>query len=164
MKFATRMMVLVMVLSFAGFAFAVDLADDGKVDVFIPLTVVETTELDFGAVNDSDGSVTLNLLDAISVDASAIHAGGTTTSGVYTFSGTANQTIDIALAANNANGLNLTNFTTDLGGGTFPVVGTSLDGAGDLACTIGADLTVVATTAATGANQSLNFTFTVTYN
>ena len=164
MKFATRMLVMVMVLSFAGFAFAVDLAQDGKVDVFIPLTVVETTELDFGAVNDQDGTITLDLLDAITVDASSIHAGGTTQSGVYTFSGSANQTIDIAIAANNANGLNLTNFTTDLGAGSFPLSGESLDGAGDLACTIGADLTVVAATAAEGANQSLNFTFSANYN
>ncbi len=164
MKFATRMLVMFVVLSVAGFAFAVDLPLDGKVDVFIPLTVAETFELDFGAVNDQDGTVTLDLLDAITVDASSIHAGGTTQSGVYTFSGSANQTIDIAIAANNANGLNLTNFTTDLGGGTFPLVGEALDGAGDLACTIGADLTVVAATAAEGANQSLNFTFTANYN
>ncbi len=165
MKFSTRfLMVAVLVFGFAGATYAVDLPVDGKVDVFQPLTVAETTELDFGAVNDADGTITLDLLDTIAADANNIHAGGTVTSGVYTFSGTATQAIDIDVTAQNANGLLLSNFTTNLGGGTFPVVGTALDGAGDLGCTLGANLEVQSAIAAEGANQSLAFTFSANYN
>lgn len=165
MRSLTMMTVFsILAVSFAGVALALDDPHDAKVDVFVALSVTETVEMDFGAVVDADGTVTLNLLDAIAADPSGIHQGGTIASGVFTFTGSANQAVDIDLTAANANGLLLTNFTTDLTGGVFPVVAENFDGAGNLVMTIGADLTVQSGVASEGENQSLNFTVTINYN
>jgi hypothetical protein len=156
--------VALMVTLPSGNAVALDSAQDGKVDVLVALSLAETVELDFGAVADADGTVTLDLLDTIASDPSSIHQGGTVTSGVYTITGSASTLVDVDIAATNANGLNLSNFTTDAGGGVFPLVGVSTDGTGALALTLGADLTVLSGTAAPGSNQVLAFTITTIYN
>jgi len=145
-------------------ALALDSAQDGVVDVFIALAVAETVELDFGAVIDADGTITLDTTDTIASDPAGIHQGGTVASGVYTVTGQPSTAIDVDIAPTNANGLLLSNFTTDVGGGVFPLVAVMIDGVGDLAMTIGADLEVQSGTAAPGANQNLDFTITVTYN
>ncbi len=145
-------------------ALALDSAQDGVVDVFIALSVVETVELDFGAVIDADGTITLDTTDTIASDPAGIHQGGTVASGLYTISGQPSTAVDVDIAPANANGLLLSSFTTDVGGGVFPLVAVMIDGVGDLAMTIGADLEVQSGTAAPGANQPLNFTITVTYN
>ena len=143
---------------------ALDSAQDGVVDVFIALSVAETVELDFGAVIDADGTITLDVTDTIAADPAGIHQGGTVASGVYTVSGQPSTAVDVDIAAANANGLIMSNFTTDVGGGVFPLVAVMIDGVGDLAMTLGADLEVQSGLAAPGANQALNFTITVTYN
>ncbi len=163
-KLSTLIAVALLVTLPVGNVIALDSAQDGKVDVLIALSLAETVELDFGAVADADGTVTLDLLDTIAADPGAIHQGGTVTSGVYTVTGSASTLVDVSIAAANANGLNLSNFTTDAGGGVFPLVGVSTDGTGDLALTLGADLTVQSGVAAPGSNQALNFTITVVYN
>ena len=143
---------------------AIESAQTGVVDVFIALAVAETVELDFGAVIDADGTITLDTSDVIASDPANIHQGGTVASGVYTITGQPSTAVDVDITPTNANGLLLSNFTTDVGGGTFPLVGVMIDGVGDLAMTIGADLEVQSGTAAPGANQTLNFTIAVTYN
>lgn len=143
---------------------ALDSAQDGVVDVFIALSVAETVELDFGAVIDADGTITLDTSDTIASDPAGIHQGGTVASGVYTITGQPSTAVDVDITPANANGLLLSNFTTDVGGGVFPLVGVMIDGVGDLAMTLGADLEVQSGTAAPGANQPLNFTIAVTYN
>ncbi len=163
-KLSLMILVAVLVALPLGQAIALDSPQDGKVDVYVALSVVETTELDFGAVIDADGTITLDTNDAIVSDPNGISQGGTIASGVYTISGQPSTAIDIDITPANANGLNLSNFTTTLGAGTFPVTGVLIDGTGNLAMPLGADLTVVSGTAAPGANQPLNFTITVTYN
>ncbi len=145
-------------------AVALDSPQDGKVDVYVALSVAETTELDFGAVIDADGTITLDTNNTIVSDPNGISQGGTIASGVYTVTGQPSTAIDVDITPSNANGLNLSNFTTTLGGGTFPLTGVLIDGTGNLDIPLGADLTVVSGTAAPGANQALNFTITVTYN
>ncbi|MBK7702070.1 MAG: DUF4402 domain-containing protein [bacterium] len=145
-------------------ALALDSPQDAKVDVFIALSVAETVEMDFGAVIDADGTITLDTNDVIAADPASIHQGGTVASGVYTITGQPSQAVDVAITPANANGLLLANFTTDVGGGTFPLAGVMIDGVGNLAMALGADLTVQSGVAAPGANQALNFTVTVTYN
>jgi hypothetical protein len=163
-KLSTLLAVALMVTLPIGNAVALDSAQDGKVDVLVALSLAETVELDFGAVADADGTVTLDLLDTIASDPSFIHQGGTVTSGVYTVTGSASTLVDVDIVAANANGLALSNFTTDAGAGTFPLVGVSTDGTGDLALALGADLTVASGVAAPGSNQVLAFTITVIYN
>ncbi|MBU0743680.1 DUF4402 domain-containing protein [bacterium] len=143
---------------------ALDSPQDGRVDVFVALTVAETVEMDFGAVIDADGTVTLDVTDTIASDPNGIHQGGTVASGLYTINGQPSTAIDVSISAQNANGLLLSNFTTDAGGGVFPLVGVLIDGVGNLAMALGADLQVQSGVAAPGANQPLNFTITVTYN
>ncbi|HPF33903.1 MAG TPA: DUF4402 domain-containing protein [Candidatus Krumholzibacteria bacterium] len=161
-KFFTLTLLALTIMPMA--ALALDSAQDGKVDVLVALSVAETVELDFGAVADADGTVTLDLTDTIASDPGNIHQGGTVASGVYTITGSASTLVDVDIAAANANGLLLSNFTTNAGAGTFPLVGVSTDGTGALALTLGADLQVQSGVAAAGSNQSLNFTLTVTYN
>lgn len=143
---------------------ALDSPQDGVVDVFIALAVAETVEMDFGAVIDADGTVTLDTTDTIAADPNGIHQGGTVASGLYTISGQPSTAVDVDITPQNANGLLLSNFTTDAGGGVFPLVGVMIDGIGDLAMALGADLEVQSGVAAPGANQPLAFTITVTYN
>lgn len=126
------------------------------------LSILETVELDFGAVVDLNGSVVLDLYDTISSDPSGIHVGGLVSSGVYTIQGDALRTIDINITAQNSNGLNLSNFTTSEG--SPPVLNAALDALGELDLTIGATLTVNSSVAAPGSNQALAYTFVVNYN
>jgi len=163
-KLSLIILATVLVVLPLGQALALDSPQDGKVDVFVALSVAETTELDFGAVIDADGTITLDTNNAIVSDPNGISQGGSVASGVYTVNGQPSTAIDVDIAASNANGLNLSNFTTTLGGGTFPLVGVLIDGTGNLDIPLGADLTVVSGTAAPGTNQALNFTITVTYN
>ena len=154
---------LVLALPF-GQAAALDSAQDGRVDVFVALTVAETVEMDFGAVIDADGTITLDTNDVIASDPNSIHQGGTVASGLYTINGQPSTAVDVDITPANANGLLLSNFTTDVGGGVFPLVGVLIDGVGNLAMGLGADLQVQSGVAAPGANQPLNVTITVTYN
>ncbi len=138
---------------------ATDFAHDGKVDILTALAVAETTELDFGAVIDSDGTVTLDLSDGIT-DPSLIHVGGTVASGVYTIDGEPLQSVSVSFTGSTASGLTIGAFTTS----EPDLANVPLGALGSVALTVGADLTVAAASAAPGADQPLNFTISVTYN
>lgn len=147
-------------LGAASSASAVDFNHDGVIDIFAALAVAETIELDFGTAQDLDGTITLDINDAITADPGLIHAGGTVTSGVYTISGQASQTVAVSFTGSAANGLTIGTFTTD----QADLNNVSLGVGGSVAVTIGADLTVVSATATTGADQLLAFTLSITYN
>ncbi len=133
---------------------------NGLVDVQQALGLSEMTELDFGAVIDDDGTITLDLSDSISSDPGSISMGGTIASGIYTVTGTPSETVSITLTGSTSAGLTIGNFTS-----SEPSLSTvSLGGSGSKDITLGADLTVVSATAAPGADQALSFTFTVNYN
>ncbi len=111
-------------------------------------------------MTDNDGTITLDLSDSISSDPGSISLGGTIASGIYTVTGTANETVSITLMGSTSAGLTIGNFTS-----SEPSLSTvSLGGSGSKAITLGADLTVASATAAPGADQALSFTFTVNYN
>ncbi len=153
-------LVFLLAVGAASTASATDFSHDGVVDVFAALAVGETTELHFGIVRDADGTVTIDTGGAIT-DLSGIHQGGASAAGVYTITGEALQTVAVSFTgASVAPGLTINNFTTD----QADLNNVALGGGGSVAVTIGADLTVVAATAATGANQLLAFTVAVTYN
>ena len=79
-KFFTLTLLALTIMPMA--TLALDSAQDGKVNVLVALSVAETVELDFGAVADADGTVTLDLTDTIASDPGNIHQGGTVASGV----------------------------------------------------------------------------------
>ncbi len=151
---------LVLTFTFSSIALATDFAVDGKVDVVAALAVAETTELDFGKVTDNDGTITLSLVNTITSDTNGIGVGGTIVSGVYTITGGANETVAVVLTGSSASGLTIGTFTTSEGDLNTVALGAG----GSNALTIGADLTVVAASAAAGDDQSLSFTIGVTYN
>ena len=151
---------LVLTFTFSSIALATDFAVDGKVDVVAALGVAETTELDFGKVTDNDGTITLSLVNTITSDTNGIGVGGTIVSGVYTITGGANETVAVVLTGSSASGLTIGTFTTSEGDLNTVALGAG----GSNALTIGADLTVLASAAAAGADQSLSFTIGVTYN
>ncbi len=133
---------------------------NGRVDVQQALGLSETTELDFGAVTDDDGTITLDLSDSISSDPGGISLGGTIASGVYTCTGTPNQTVSVTPTGSSSAGLTIGNFTS-----SEPSLSTvSLGGSGSKDITLGADLTVSSASASPGLDQALSFTLTVNYN
>ena len=145
-----------LVFALNGIANATDFNVDGKVDVITALSVAETAELHFGTVTDNDGTITLNLADTISSDPAGISLGGSVLSGIYTITGEAGYVVSVVLTGTAASGLTIGTFTTsetNLALVSLPA-----------AITIGANLTVLASAAAPGLNQSLNFTIAVTYN
>lgn len=147
-------------LGVASNASAVNFPHDGHVDVFATLGVGETQDLLFGVVTDADGTVTLDINDAITADPSGIHAGGTVRSGDYDITGQANQTVAVSLTGSAAAGLTIATFTTNQADLNLVPLGVG----GSVVLTIGADLAVDSATAAIGANQPLSFTVAVTYN
>ncbi len=159
-RFVSFSAVLGLIFALNGVAHAVDFGHDGKVDVLEALAVAETTELDFGAVSDNDGTITLDLLNTISVDANGIAAGGVPQSGVYTVSGASGNVVTVVLTVGAMPpGLLLLNFTTS----EADLALVTLTG-GNAAITIGADLQVTAAAAGVGNDQVLAFTVGVTYN
>ena len=159
-RFVSFSAVLGLIFALNGVAHAVDFAQDGLVDVIEALGVAETTELDFGAVSDNDGTITLGLGDTITADANGIAAGGLPQSGVYTVSGKSGVTVTVVLTVGAMPpGLLLSNFTT-----SEPDLALVTLTAGSAAITIGADLQVTALAAGVGNDQVLGFTIGVTYN
>ncbi len=119
-------------------------------------------QMDFGQVADNDGSVVLGLSDAITSDPSFIHYGGSPYSAICTITGDANTAVDVSITTVASNGLSLSAFTSNEG--AIPLIGTSLDGTGELVLTIGATLTVDAALATTGSNQTVSYTIITIYN
>ena len=119
-------------------------------------------QMDFGQLADKDGAVTLGLSDEITADPDLIHYGGSPYSGIYTITGDPSTAVDVSISSTPANGFTLGTFTSSEG--AIPLVGVLLDPSGELVLTVGATLTVDASTANIGAGQSINLTITSTYN
>ena len=153
-------MAVIVAVALSPTASAVDFNHDGVVDVKTAVTVAETTELDFGAVSDNDGTVTLGLADSITSDPNGIAAGGTVATGDYTITGESGALVTIVLTGSGpTSGLTIGNFTTD----QADLNNVTITG-GSIVLAIGADLTVAEATAAAGLNYPLNFTLGITYN
>ena len=160
MRITRIALAFLLTVGFVSTASATDFAHDGVVDVYAALAVAETTELDFGIVQDLDGTVTLDVNDAITSDTNSIHVGGTIVSGVYTVTGQINQSVAVSFTGSTASGLTIGTFSHDQG----DINNVALGVGGSAAITIGADLTVNAAAASTGNDQLLAFTVSVTYN
>ena len=153
-------MAVIVAVALSPTASAVDFNHDGVVDVKTAVTVAETTELDFGAVSDNDGTVTLGLADSITSDPNGIAAGGTVATGDYTITGESGALVTIVLTGSGpTSGLTIGNFTTD----QADLNNVTITG-GSIVLAIGDDLTVAEATAAAGLNYPLNFTLGITYN
>ena len=126
------------------------------------LAIVENVQIEFGSVLDRSGSIILGLNDLITADPSDIHVGGIPFSGNYLISGTPDTAIQINITSQNANGLVLSQFNTNIG--APPILGTTLNGIGELELIVGAKLTVDSGTAIPGLGQDMAFTITVNYN
>ena len=126
------------------------------------VSIVSDQQMDFGQVADRSGSVVLGLADAITSDPQFIHYGGTPYSAICTISGDPSTAVDVSISAVPSNGLSLSSFTSSEG--AIPLVGVTLDGAGELVLTIGATLTVDSAQASIGAGQTVSYTITTTYN
>jgi len=146
-------------MGISGLAFAVDFGQNALVDIFTSIALTEDTQMDFGIVSDNDGTITLDTADTISVDASAIAAGGTPLSGDFTIDGEASQTVQVTFTGSSASGLQINNFVTN----PADVSALTLT-AGTATFIVGADLTVTAAGASTGTDQNVAYTVHVTYN
>ncbi len=158
-RLTTIALTLCLLAGFSPLAAATDFNETGLVDIFTALAVNQDTALDFGAVSDNDGTVTLGLTDNIAADPSGIHVPSSIfTTGDFTITGQAAQTVAVTITGSGPTaGLTIGNFNTDQG--APPLAGLALP----ITLAIGADLTVDSASAAPGNDQNLNFTIGVTY-
>lgn len=119
-------------------------------------------QMDFGQLADKDGTITLGLADTITSDPNIIHYGGSPYSGIYTLTGDPDTLVDISVNTSANNGFSLSDFVSSEG--NLPLIGATLNAGGFLVLTLGASLTLDATTAVVGSGQSIAFTITSTYN
>ncbi len=157
-RLITIALALCLLQGFSRPAAAADFPETGVVDVFAALLVTEDFGIDFGTVSDNDGTVTLNLADTISLDPSGIAVpDASVNSGDFTITGEVGAAVGIDIAGSITAGLEILNFTTDLG--VLPLAGQVLP----VTMIVGADLTVDSGTAVAGPGQLLNYTVSVTY-
>jgi hypothetical protein len=126
------------------------------------VSITTDQQMDFGQLADKDGSVTLGLGDSIIADPNYIHYGGSPYSGIYTLTGDPSTAVDISVAAISGNGFTLSSFVSSEG--AIPLIGVLLDPSGELVLTVGATLTLDASTAVIGSGQNISFTIISTYN
>jgi len=82
-------------LSTIGFnAFAVDETGTANVNILSPLAIAETTQIDFGTIDSTDGTCTMSSGGTLSGQCT-----GSATPGLFTISGTADETVDVSVTA-----------------------------------------------------------------
>ena len=128
----------------------------------LELSILETIELDFGAVVDQSGAVRLGLSDAIVSDPSGIHVGTPVSTGQYEITGDPFAVFSLSILGSTADGLTISDFTTSEG--TPPLLAVVLDGTGNKDIRLGATLTVEESSASPGLDQALAYTITIDYN
>lgn len=128
----------------------------------VDLSILETIELDFGAVLDSDGAVVLGLGDAITADPAGIHVGSTAITGEYLITGDPFAVLSLSILGSSTSGLTIDDFETSEG--TPPLLSVVLNGAGEIDIRMGATLTVDEASASPGVDQALTYTISIHYN
>ncbi len=136
--------------------------NDPEIHLAAEVSISTDQQMDFGQLADKDGAVTLGLADSIIADPNYIHFGGSPYSGIYTLTGDPDTLVDININTNASNGFSLGSFVSSEG--ILPLVGVTLNAGGFLVLTLGATLTLDATTALVGSGQGIPFTITSTYN
>jgi len=126
------------------------------------LAILETVQMDFGAVLDQNGSLTLGVNDNLVADPDGIHAGGVLTSGRFLITGDPFAAFSLDIAGSELDGLGLGDFDTSLG--QPPVLNAALNGLGQLTVRFGAELTVQASRAEPGLDHLLAYTISINYN
>ncbi|MCB1150740.1 DUF4402 domain-containing protein [bacterium] len=126
------------------------------------LAISETTELDFGAVVDRNGAVTIGLSDNVIFDPFGIHVGGTVSTGVYRITGDPFATFSLSVVGTSIGGLSIDSFNTSEG--TPPLLNVALGITGSLDLRLSGRVTVNSAQANPGLNQPLFYTISVNYN
>lgn len=126
------------------------------------LAISETVQMDFGAVLDQNGSLTLGVNDNLVADPGGIHAGGVLMSGRFLITGDPFAAFSLDITGSDTDGLTLGDFDTSVG--QPPVLNAALNGIGQLSVRFGAALTVQASRADPGLDHLLAYTITINYN
>jgi hypothetical protein len=136
--------------SISSLGFADNIVDDATANVVLQtaLDVVETTQLDFGTVVNTDGSCTLSQAGALGGTCS-----GTGTAGVFTITGDNNALVGITTAFGTLEGGNI-KFTP-----SAPATATIGSG-GNIAVNVGGDLLL---DGASSGTKAIPYTFTANY-
>ncbi|MFH1844158.1 MAG: hypothetical protein ABIF77_13205 [bacterium] len=117
--------------------------------------IIELATLDFGAVRDHDGQVTMGLNDNILADPAGIHLGGYVSSGRLRIVGEPHSTVWLRIFAYDKGGLTLSRFETDAG--TWPNLFIDLGPIGEANFKLGADLRVKSHRTQPGEDQPLYY-------
>lgn len=126
------------------------------------LDIIETVQMDFGAVLDQNGSLTLGINDNLVADPAGIHAGGVLSSGRFLITGDPFAAFGLDIVGSELDGLGIADFNTSAG--QPPVLNAVLNGLGQLTVRFGAVLTVQAARAEPGLDHFLAYTISVNYN
>ncbi len=126
------------------------------------LDIVETVQMDFGAVLDQNGSLTLGINDNLVADPAGIHAGGVLSSGRFLITGDPFAAFSLDIVGSELDGLGIASFNTS--SGHPPVLNAVLNGIGQITIRFGAVLTVQASRAEPGLDHLLAYTISVNYN
>ena len=126
------------------------------------LAIVETVQMDFGAVLDQNGSLTLGINDNLVADPAGIHAGGVLSSSRFLITGDPFAAFGLDIVGSELDGLGIAGFNTS--SGQPPVLNAVLNGLGQLNIRFGAILTVQASRAEPGLDHLLAYTISVNYN
>lgn len=124
------------------------------------ITLHQVYAMHFGTLCDNDGYVVLDHNDTIVDDPNLLVYGGTPFSAEITITGDPFTAMRISATSASSGGLSLSNFTSNQG--ALPLIGLTFDGTGQLTLHLGAQLNV-AVAAQPGANQSIGYTITATY-
>jgi len=124
------------------------------------ITLHQVYAMHFGTICDNDGYVVLDHNDTIVDDPDLLVYGGTPFSAEITITGDPFTAMRISATSMSTDGLSLSNFTSNHG--ALPLIGLTFDGTGQLTLHLGAQLNV-AVAAQPGANQSIGYTITATY-
>lgn len=132
---------------------AVDSTGTANFELVTPITVTETTEMEFGYVAVVDGNCTVDYADTVTGSA-CIAGGNTAASGLFTVT-----------AADGTVNLTVSDADTSITGVTFtPAVANSTGtvASNTLSVPVSGSLDIVAASAPTGV-QAISYTLTVTY-
>ncbi len=161
--------VLLMMGSLAISAEAADLDTTALLDIVEGITVHETTALNFGDVALNDGTLTVSTAGTVT-DPSFLSFDATNVSqGIFSVNAIAGSAYDISISENvPVVGIVLDNFKINIDGaadeaGANTFVGITL-GAATSVLNLGADITVDATTASLGDNQTIGYRISVNFN
>ena len=149
---------IALITAIAGFAFngavnAASVTGNANVNIISALSIVETTNIDFGSIANVDGTCNMDNSGSLSGGAD-MNCTGTATPALFTLSGAASEAVDIGVTADPA--VDGVTYNPVFSGGSTVF----LDGSGAAAVTVHGSVSL---SSATTGDKDIAYTFTANY-